>query len=230
MHKRIIAGAAGIVVLLASMYAILWRTWLPKVDNITSADELITQDCSLESIYVLQALFSARGQFHEVDVGDLAREANVRLQCKRQLTHDCYYYIVQGHGLRCFLFTDDEDNVQNIIAAYRFLTLDELRAIAEDLAALYPTPIRLTELQSNSLDSTAYSCAYHQRVEYACILARDGLVIEEAFSPSSGKFPVYHYYTYEEWPAAEAIWQEKVPSWSCNCQILPLDLVWDESE
>lgn len=230
MSKRIITGAVGIAVLLTIMYTILWHTWLPGVDNITSAGELITQDCSLESIYVLQALFSARGQFHEVDIGDLAEEANVRLQCKRQIAPDCYYYIVQGYGLRCFLFTDGEDNVQNIIATYRFLTLDKLRAIAEDLAALYPDPIRLTELQSNSLMTTAYSCAYYQRVGYACILARDGVVIEESFSPSSGKFPVYHYYTYEEWSAAEAAWQEKIPSWNSKYQVLPLDLIWNEGE
>lgn len=228
MAKRIIAGLLCTVAVVAAIYVVLALTWQLEVDNLTPADELITKDYPLERLYVLQALFSARGQFHEVDVGDLAEEANVRLQCKRQIAPDCYYYIVQGHGLRCFLFTDGEDNVQNIIATYRFLTLDELRAIAEDLAALYPDPIRLTELQSNSLMTTAYSCAYYQRVGYACILARDGVVIEESFSPSSGKFPVYHYYTYEEWFAAEAAWQEKIPSWYSKYRVLTDDLVWGE--
>ena len=230
MRKRIIAGILGIVALLAIMHTTLWYTWQPDVDNITLASELITEDCSLERIYVLQALFSARSQFREVGVRDLAEEANVRLQCKRQIAPDLYYYIIQGHGMRCFLFTDGEDNMQNIIATYRFLKLDELRAIEEDVSALYPNPVRLTALQANSLDSTAYSCAYHQRIQYACILAQDGIVIEESFSPSSGKFPVYHYYTYDEWPTAEAAWQEIIPSWDCKYRVLPLDLVWDKDK
>ena len=230
MKRRIIAVALGVAVLLAGMYGVIWRTWLPEVDTVTPADDLVSQNCSLESIYVIQALFSARSQFHEVNIRDLAKEANVKIQCKRQIASDLYYYIIQGHGMRCFLFTDGEDNVQNIIATYRFLKLDELRAIEEDVSALYPNPVRLTALQANSLDSTAYSCAYHQRVQYACILAQDGIVIEESFSPSSGKFPVYHYYTYDEWPTAEAAWQEKIPSWDCKYRVLPLDLVWDKDK
>lgn len=226
MRKRILTGALGIAVLLAMMFAILWHTWTPEVDNTTPAEELISKEYSFERLSVLQALFSARSQFHDVSVKDLAKEANVRLQCKRQIAPDRYYYIVQGHGLRCFLFTDSTDNVQNVIATYRFPTLDELRALVQDISALYPNPPRLTALQAYSLDSTAYSCAYHQRVQYACILAQDGIVIDESFSPSSGKFPVYHYYTYDEWPAAQAEWQESIPSWDCSNRVLQGDLEW----
>ena len=99
-----------------------------KVDNVTPANELITKDYSLEQTYMLEAVFDVRDGFGDVHVEDLADEVHVKLECKRQIAQDRLYYIVQGNRRRCYVFTDAEGTVQNIIGVDRnFPTLDEIR-------------------------------------------------------------------------------------------------------
>lgn len=199
-----------------------------KSDNSTPAEALITKDYTMERIYTLEALYRVQKGFHEVNVWNLADDVDVKLECRRQISEDCYYYIIQGNGRRCFLFTDSEDNVEEIVATARFLTLDELRQLKNDADSLYPNPVYLSSFSSNSINTVAYSCGSGARgTEYVCILAQDGVLIEESFSLTSGEAPAYYFYTYEERPEADAVWKEKIPSWNCEYQIMQMDLVWD---
>lgn len=199
-----------------------------KPDNSTPAEKLITENYALEDICTLEALYRVQKGFHAVNIWDLADDASVNLECRRQISEDCYYYIIQGNGRRCFLFTDSEDNVEEIVATARFLTLDELRQLKNDADSLYPNPVCLSSFSSNSINTTAYPCGSGSRgAEYVCILAQDGVVIEESFSLTSGEAPAYYFYTYEEWLEADAAWKEKIPSWNCEYQIMQMDLVWD---
>lgn len=228
MKKRLLMICLLLVMALAVVFAYAIVPEPVKVDNVTPANELITKDYSLEQTYMLEAVFDVRDGFGDVHVEDLADEVHVKLECKRQIAQDRFYYIVQGNRRRCYVFTDAEGTVQNIIGVDRnFPTLDEIRALEDDAAAFYPSAAApLSMCQIDSLNTIAYICCENAMNTYLCILAEDGVVIEQRFPLSSGKAPIYYYYTYEEWPAADAAWKTEHTSWSCKYMILPLDLKW----
>lgn len=224
--KYIIILSFALLVILAVLLVFLFISQQPKVDNISPADRIITNDYPLERILMLEATYSVRSGFHAVNIKDLACETNIKLECKRQIAPEQFYYIVQGNGRRCFIFVDAEDFIQTIIATYRFPTLDEIQRLVDDTASLYADPVSITDLQTYSLKTTAYVCYHIPQYTYFCIQVQDGIVIMRRPSLTSGKDPEYYYYTYEEWPSANAAWQEKYAQWDCQYEVLPIDLIW----
>lgn len=200
----------------------------PNVNNLDAASSIITKDYDLEQLFLLDAIFHVRDGFGDVKVTHLADEVGVKLECKRQITPDLFYYIVQGKSRRCFIFTDAEDTVKNIIATYKLPALADIRKLEEDNNSLYPIPVQMSNMSIYSLSTTAYLCMYSAKLTYYCIPLQDGIVIEESPTIPDGTKPIYYYYTFEDWSAANAAWKRQYESWSCPYEILPIDLVWGE--
>lgn len=226
--KKLLLVISIVVIVFGALAVILCIPSQPKVNNQAPANSIITKDYDLEQLFLLDAIFDVRDGFCNVKATRLADDVDIKLECKRQIAPDLFYYIVQGRSRRCFIFTDTEDTVKNIIATYEFATLNEIKKIETDLNTLYPVPVQISHVNEYSLDTTAYLCMYSAKLTYYCIPLQDGIVIEEQPTIPDGTKPIYYYYTYEEWPVANATWQQKYESWSCPYEILPIDLIWNE--
>lgn len=221
MKKAKIIICAFVVLLVSIALIVLLIEKEPEVNNTVSADSLITKEYSLERLMLIEAIFNVRSGFEDVTAKDLARENDVKLECKRQTSSDSFYYILAGDGYRCFIFVDSDDIVENTIVMRQFATCDEVAQIVTELSLL-GDKMSIDEVSQYNLKDSFYVCCTASGCDYLYFPLSDGVMImRRPHLYNDIDAPEYYYYTDEEWP--DPMWEVEFSSWNCFCEILPLD-------
>lgn len=227
MKKRRIIFAIAVIAVLSAVGALLLavRPNRPQLSNTARVEDIVSHRYNLEQALLMEAIFNVRDGFEAVDAQALADEVGVKLECKRQLSPELYYYVWIADGYRCFVYADPDDVVQKVMVTYKFATINEVKALVKD-AELYGRSTPINESEVYCMNSVADICCTGAGAYDFFIPLQDGVAIMERPSLASGKDPVYYYYTNEEWPAANAAWKDERPAWNCKYQVLPIDLKW----
>lgn len=205
MKKRTIICISCTALLLLLTGLLLWL-FLPAsvpVDNERPLAEIQKNDCYIENMLMAEAIFNVRDGFGDVDAQELAREADIKLECRRQISPTEFYYVVGYGTYRCFIFTDENNIVRHVLYCSSFQTTAEVQK-----------EIKLCNAHSwDSHESCEYGLAkigielgnLTRGWKRQYILADGVLIIETPFAIAEGETK-YHFYTDEEWETARKEW------------------------
>lgn len=208
MKKYFFIIIVSIVILFLAFY-LLFKPRDILINNTVPPQEIITEDHGLEKLLLTEAIFEVRSGFDNVQVNDLAKEVGLKLECKRQSGAQEFYYLVFGDGYRCFIFTDIEGIVQNVIVVREFATIAQTKAHIDTL-----------ESNTSILDSAEYgfrdlwrNCGNSSVFRTFLFTLEDGVMLIKAVDPY--KNPTYFFFTDEEWCLVCGEWN--------GFTILPID-------
>ncbi len=167
------------------------------VDNITPILELQTAQYNQEQFYTLQAIFYAQQPFHNVSVGYLCDYEGIEVKFKRCTDSNEFYYVLQHGEVKCFIFTDETDDVCDILVARDMPSIEETKTFMEKQNLFdfeFPDYYYYTGL---SLDiSSAKPEGNYVRQYFLC----DGILIEEKQNNGANdESTSYKFYSDEEW-------------------------------
>lgn len=226
MKKRtrwIIICAALVVVLGAAAVLLVWRCPV-KVDNETPASELITKDYPLGKLLKLDALaaISESDGIARSDVRDLADQFDIKLECKRQTAPDVFYYIVAGNGYRCFLFTDENEIVTNVVLTRKFASRQEMETVMDELDR-FGYGLTVDKTQKMDLYQSFYICGWGQGADYLYFWLEDGVMIMRRPYLTNDDSPEYFFFTEQEWQKALQDGTAADAHWNNKYALLPMD-------
>lgn len=162
MYKRLICFILPVFI---AAVCLLGCTYT-HVDNNLSADALLSKHYNQEQFFTIQAIYNVQKSFHPVAAEYLCDYENMRLECKREIENGFDYYVLAGKTIRCFLFVDDEDNVENIVVVYRFPSVEDVRSRSGSNTPFgafpnfddYRSSINLRE-SNNETDTLVFFCS-----------------------------------------------------------------------
>ncbi len=190
---------------------LLYPSEIP-VDNEKSLAEIQKDRCNLEQMLLAEAIFYVRDGFRDVEAAELAQEAGLKLECRRQISATEFYYVVGYGTYRCFLFTDAEDIVDRVMYFTKFRTIADVKKDIELINAAGRDYYSSNEYGLAEIGIEIGMLTGGFTREY--ILADGVLVIETPFFAGEGE-TLFHFYTDEEWKTAQEQWR--------GYTILPID-------
>lgn len=195
-----------------------------KVDNETPASELITKDYPLGNLLKLEALaaISDSDGIARSNIRDLADQYDIKLECKRQTADDVFYYVVAGDGYRCFLFTDENEIITNVVLTRKFASRQEMEEIIDELDKFgYGTTV--DETQKMDLYRSFYICNRAPKADYLYFWLEDGVMIMRRPHLSSDELPEYFFFTEQEWQTALQDGTAGIAHWGNKYALLSMD-------
>ena len=129
------------VISLALVTALFCGCSTVRVDNAAASADLVRHNYNQEDFFTIQAIFNVQRSFHPVSASYLCDYEGLKLECKREIPDGYDYYVLLHDTIRCFIFVDDEDDVQQVLVAYRFPTLADVqsRCNSADSNQAFPT-------------------------------------------------------------------------------------------
>lgn len=226
MKKRTkcMAICIALIVVLGIAAALLFVRFPVKVDNETPADELITKDYPLGKLLKLNAVaaISESDGIARSDICDLADWLDIKLECKRQTAPDVYYYIVAGDGYRCFLFTDENEVITNVVLTRKFVSIQEIKGIIDELAEV-GFGMTVDETQKMDLCRSFYICGRARGAQDLYFWLEDGVMIMRRPFLGSDNPPEYFYFTEQDWQSSLRDGTVDSYGWSNKYDLLPMD-------
>lgn len=223
MKKKRIVFIASIVTVVFALILISGMTLVHlfrevPVDNETPAEEIITKECSLERLFLMEAIFSVRDGFGDVYASDLAREVGVKLECKRQPSLTQFYYVIQGGDYRCFIITDATEIVTHVFVTPAFATISATKASIAEYQEL-SEDFLISDSAENYYSRILYCCGWSFGYRHFLFTLQDGVMVMLRPNNLSEYAPQYFYYSDKEWLSVCDEWNGFV--------ILPIDkLPW----
>lgn len=213
MHKRMIVLVLCIALVSTILIVALNLHRSVAVDNTTPVEQLVTEDHGLMKLMLAKEVFYVRKGFEEVTAKDLAKYCDLTLECKRQVSDTEFYYVIMGDGYRCFIMTDNEDVVYQVLLTREFASIEEIKEVIS-VCAEYNFFLADANIREYSPDhfwriTGGGSFAW----EYVLILQDGVLAWKEPFHDPSGA--EYHFYSDDEWKDVYKQWHGFV--------ILPID-------
>ncbi|MBQ6430695.1 MAG: hypothetical protein IJJ99_02300 [Oscillospiraceae bacterium] len=214
MKKWLFFGAICIVLLLLLISLFLYfcnNTSVP-VDNERTLSEIQTCTCSIKEMLLAEAIFNVRDDFEDVDAAELAHDAGLKLECRRQTAPNEFYYAIGYGTYRCFVFTDANNIVDRVLYCTEFRTIADIQKEIDQVNAAGLDFYTSNEygLAEIGIELGNFTGGYTR--EY--ILA-DGVLIVETPFMNGGDETTYHFFTDEEWSLAREQWGGYI--------ILPID-------
>lgn len=178
-----------------------------RVDNSAACAELVRHNYNQEDFFTIQAIFNLQRSFHPVSARYLCDYEGLKLECRRSIAVGYDYYVLLDDTIRCFIFVDGGDNVQNVLVVYRFPALQDVqeRCSSEKPFDSFPNAddnrvaIDLGSGPSGDMSTVVYFCS--------------GGVVMATYQDNAE--PLYTVYTDDEWA--------QVFSDHGGYQILPID-------
>lgn len=164
-----------------------------RVDNDAASAELVRHNYNQEDFFTIQAIFNVQRSFHPVSVDYLCDYEGLQPECKREVEDGYDYYVLLDHTIRCFIFVDDKDDVQNVLVAYRFPTLQDVQERCGSEKPLDRFPNFDDNRVAIDLGTTPSGIS---TVVYFCA---DGVVTA---TYQNGAEPCYTFYTDDAWEAS----------------------------
>ena len=95
-------------------------------NNNKSFEAVITNHYLREDMVAAKACFEAWAPFKSVYLDDICDMFKFKPQCKRKVDENNYYYILsnQNHSYRCFIFVDEDDEIQEMLVVGEFLAME----------------------------------------------------------------------------------------------------------
>lgn len=212
--KILIAGILFIIIAILFVVFGIKSTAI-KIDNVTPAEQIVTHEYDLEKQLLAKAIFYVRHGFGEVNAFDLAKEVGIKLECKRQISENQFYFVVLG-DYRCFIIVDECDIVQEVITIRNFPTIEQTRQWLER----EENKTYITDTKTYITDTREYEfCDLWRNVGSSSVYLnylftlKDGVLLIR----TKGKieYAQYLFFTNEEWKEAYKEWEGFV--------ILPID-------
>ena len=171
-----------------------------SVDNTTSIEECIAKDYGLKKLLLAKAIFDVRRGFENVTAFDLTKEVGIKLDCKRQVFESQFYYVTKGDGHRCFIITDPDDIVQEVLVIKDFPTIEQTKDYISKYGEDIPIALSPAHQFRDLWRDIGFSSVYRN-----CLFTlQDGVMIMQSVSYSSE--PTYYYFTDAEWDACCEEW------------------------
>lgn len=164
-----------------------------RVDNSTAATELVRHSYNQENFFTIQAIYQVQRSFHTVSASYLCKYESLQLECKREIVNGHSYYVLLDNTIRCFIFVDDKDDVQNVLVTYRFPTLQDVQERCDSEKPYDQFPNFEDSRVAIGLGTDP---AGTSEVVYFC---SDGVVMAAYQNDAE---PRYTFYTNDEWELA----------------------------
>lgn len=163
--------------------------------------EIVSKDYGLMKLLLLQSNFEIRSEFGDVTAAELAKEVDVKLECKRETSEDSFYYVICGDGHRLFLMTDGRDVVQEVLLVKRLPTKAEIQ---QQIDVGKQKGFSLLQMGIPGLigEEPTVISSTSRYVDY-CIFLQDGVVEWRTNFHEDPKEIEYIFYSLEEWTAFE---------------------------
>ena len=208
MKRKIIIFAASLLVILCCVLPVM--TFLCsdeiKVDNITPKEQIVTKYYGLERQLLAREIFHVRKGFRDVNAKALAKEVGFKLECKRQISKNLYYYVILG-DYNCYIVVDENDIVHHVLTLGDLPTIAQTKRWLEKYDDLY---IGDVEQFTNLMVSVGNSSAHWTNL----YTLEDGvLVVKGSGKPETAR---YQFYTDEEW-------QQEYQNYYDSFALLPMD-------
>lgn len=214
MKRKILIFAASILLVIGIgvlIFVFGFQNTNIKVDNTTPAEQIVTKKYGLEKQLLVKEIFYVRRGFHDVNAFALAKEVGIKLECKRQVSEDQFYYVVLG-DYRCFIIVDEENIVQEVLTVRKFPTIAQAKKTVE----------RLEKEDDGMYITDTFECGFRYLwracgsssvyLDFYFPLQDGALLIRTTGKIAKGQ---YLYFTEEEW-------QQEYEDWECFV-ILPID-------
>lgn len=180
-----------------------------EINNTMPADQIITINHGLKKALLAEAIFYVRKGFEDVTATKLSKEVGLKLECKRQVTENEFYYVVKGDGYRCFILTNSVDVVQEVLVIRDFLTIEKMKQLVDNYG--YSTDIADTpELEVRKLWRDIGSSSVYRNTLFTL---QNGVMIMQSIGEIAD--PQFFYFTDEEWATVYHDWD--------GFMILPID-------
>ena len=167
-----------------------------QVDNITPLSELQTEEYNQEQFYTIQAIFNVQRSFHKVSAQYLCDYEGITLDFKRSIAQNDYYVLHHGQTVRCYIFTDEEDNVREVLVMRDIPSIQEAMECKEEQQA-FGFPFPPSQYATLSLNLTSALEIDRQVVQY---FLRDGILLAETHNLGQDtETTKFTFYTDEEW-------------------------------
>lgn len=213
MKKKIICILCIILsLLLVGLLAFFYQTLTVPVDNERPLDEIQKSNCYIKEMLLAEAIFNVRDGFENVDAAELARAADLKLECRRQISPTEFYYVVGYGTYRCFIFTDAENIVDRVLYCTAFRTIADVRKEIDRSNTAGWNFYRSDEYGLAEIGIELGNLTRGVKREY--ILADGVLIIEAPFVADETEI-TYLFFTDEEWQSAREQWG--------GYMILPID-------
>lgn len=190
--------------LILSVFLMVLSIFLPgcnqrqmQINNVTPFSELQTEQYNQEQFYTIQAIFYAQQPFHKVAAQYLCDYEDITLEFKRSTDQNDYYVLHHEETVKCFIFTDKEDNVREVLVMRDIPSIQETKEFIEKQKALgfsFPDHYYSSCL---SLDITPIM---EKKIRITQYFLSDGVLLEETRNPGEDtETTSYLFYTDEEW-------------------------------
>ena len=209
MSRKLIIESTTLF-LVSSVFLLLFHSRPMKTNNTTPANQLITKDHGLEKLLLAEAIFNVRKGFEEVTATDLSKEVGLKLECKRQVAETQFYYVIIGSGYRCFIITDSDDVVQEVLVVHHFATIVETQKCLDRYSN---DDIHITEMPEHGFRELWRDIGHSSIYRNSLFTLQDGVMILQSIGDIAPE--KYFYFTDEEWKDAYDDW--------CGFMILPID-------
>lgn len=201
MKRRLLIAAVILTAVLA--LSLFWKTKaLPvEVNNANQVEEIVSKEYDIVALKMVEAIFQAQSGSQTIDAITLAKEAKVKLECKRQVDTDAFYYVIKGWGdWRCFIFADADDVVQEVLVASGFHSVAEIQDSVHSIQAAG------RELPEWSTTYAKIVLDIDSNYKYYQYILQDGiLIVQWPWMPVVHEIE-YHYYTDQEWEEERENW------------------------
>lgn len=193
-QKRIVLTVSSLLILSIGIlfFVFGFHNKKIKVDNTTPAEQVVTKKYGLEKQLLAKEIFYVRRGFRDVNAFDLAKEVGIKLECKRQISENQFYYVVLG-DYRCFIVVDEKDTVQDVLTIRDFPTIEQTKKWLErDDHEMY-----VTDTMEYGFRNLWRSCGASSVYWTALFTLEDGAMMIR----STGKMEnaQYLFFTDEEW-------------------------------
>lgn len=208
MKRRVLLSSLALLIVMRGLIFVFWFSDIPvKVNNTDPVEQIATKRYGIEKQMLARAIFDVRSGFEDVSVFDLAREVGIRLECKRQVSENQFYYVVPGY-YHCFLIVDEKDIVQEVLTIWEFLTIAQTKEWMDEHDGVYLADALEYRFYGN-WKNIGTSSVYMRTL----FTLRDGVMIME--SKGNPQYAKYYFFTNDEW--------EKVYEDWAGFLILPMD-------
>lgn len=209
-QKLIVLAIILLLVLLAIILYLASGNYCTAIEiNNTTPVSKIATEYNLEKLLLIEAIFYVRSGFEDVNGFDLAKEVEVKLECKRQVSDTQFYYVVVGDGYKCFIVTAEKDIVQEVLVVRDFASIAQTKEYIEK----YGSEISIVDTTAFRFCEIWRDCGYSSVYKNSLFILQDGVMIMQTLGNKENAR--YIYFTDEEW-------QQVYEDWG-GFLILPID-------